>query len=210
MHLKPLFLLLVFGFTICSPSSNMVDHKEEKQKITTLTEASSSNKVAFVNATVFTMSEAEILKNHTVLTHGDTIIDIQPSHTLEIPSDFEQINSEGKYLIPGLSDMHVHLSDRNNLSSNLRYGVTSVLQMSGQRGEISDFLALRDEIDQGESIGPRLFLTGPMFDRFGLSRQTTAYAMTEEQVPELLKKHIESGYDFIKVHNFTSANLYKT
>jgi hypothetical protein len=82
--------------------------------------------------------------------------------------------------------------------------------MSGQRGDIVDFLGLRDAIERGEALGPRLFLTGPMFDRLGLDRQTTAYAIPDAAaVPGVLSEHIAAGYDFIKVHNFTSAEVYR-
>ena len=113
----------------------------------------SSSKTAFLNGTVLTMSKAGVLRNHTVLTHGDTIISIVPSSSLKIPSDYNQIDASGKFLMPGLTDMHVHLSGKENLTSNLRYGVTSVLQMSGQRGQISDFLSLRPRVQNVPRTG---------------------------------------------------------
>lgn len=165
--------------------------------------------IAFINGTVITMSDQGVLENHTVLVKGGSIIGIGPSESLTVPNDFEVIDAQGKFLMPGLTDMHVHLSDPEDLASNLRYGVTSALQMSGQRGIITDFIGLRNQIEAGEVAGPRLYLTGPMFDRLGLSRQTTAYATTAEQVPDVLKKHIEAGYDFIKVHNQTPGAIYQ-
>ena len=159
---------------------------------------------AFVGGTVITMSDAGVLKNHTVLVRGDTILAVGPSNSQSIPSGYDRIDARGKFLMPGLVDMHVHLSGRSNLASNLRYGITSVLQMSGQRGEITDFLSLRDKIDRGDVYGPRLFLTGPMFAALGLRSQTTAYVIQDAQsVPEVLRDHVALGYDFIKVHNFT-------
>ena len=166
---------------------------------------------AFINATVITMSDPGVLKNHTVIVRGDTIVEIGPSSSTSIPTGFNRIDASGKFLMPGLVDMHVHLSGRADLIANLRYGVTSVLQMSGQRGQLTDFLSLRDEIEQGDARGPRLFLTGPMFERIGLTRQTTAYAIPDDDsVPDILREHIASGYDFFKVHNFTSTNTYRT
>ena len=170
-----------------------------------------SSGTAFVGGTVITMSDAGVLKNHTVLVRGDTIVAVGPSASLNIPPGYDRIDARGSFLMPGLVDMHVHLSGRENLASNLRYGVTSVLQMSGQRGQITDFLSLRNEIEQGDIYGPRLFLTGPMFERIGLRRQTTAYAIQDAQsIPDVLRDHIAAGYDFIKVHNFTSPDVYRT
>jgi len=170
-----------------------------------------SSGTAFVGGTVITMSDAGVLKNHTVIVRGDTILAVGPSASLNIPSDYDRIDAGGKFLMPGLMDMHVHLSGRANLTSNLRYGVTTVFQLSGQRGDITDFLSLRDEIERGDIYGPRLFLTGPMFERIGLRRQTTAYAIQDTQsVPDVLRKHIAAGYDFIKVHNFTPPDVYRT
>ncbi|MDX1396831.1 MAG: amidohydrolase family protein [Gemmatimonadota bacterium] len=166
---------------------------------------------AFVDATVVTMGDAGVLERHTVVVRGDTIVAVGPSGAVDVPVGYERIDASGRYLMPGLVDAHVHLSGHANLLANLRYGVTSVLQMSGQRGDIADFLALRDEIDRGETIGPRLFLTGPMFDRIGLARQTTAYAIpSAEDVPRVLRDHLAAGYDFVKVHNSTPHDVYRT
>ena len=166
---------------------------------------------AFVDAAVVTMGDAGVLERHTVVVRGDTIIAVGPSGAVEVPPGFERIDASGRFLMPGLVDAHVHLSGHANLLANLRYGVTSVLQMSGQRGDIVDFLALRDEIDRGETIGPRIFLTGPMFDRLGLTRQTTAYAIpSADDVPRVLRDHVAAGYDFVKVHNFTPHDVYRT
>ncbi len=153
---------------------------------------------AFVDATVITMSTAGVLENHTVLVRGDTIVAVGPSSSLNIPAEYRQIDARGRFLMPGLADMHVHLSGSMDLAANLRWGVTSVLQMGGQRGAISDFISLRDEIELGVTPGPRLFLAGPMFvgNDVGI-------------LPDVLRDHVAAGYDFAKVHNFTSAGVYR-
>ena len=101
-----------------------------------------SSGTAFVGGTVITMSDAGVLKNHTVIVRGDTILAVGPSASLNIPSGYDRIDAGSKFLMPGLMDMHVHLSGRENLTSNLRYGVTTVFQLSGQRGDITDFFSL--------------------------------------------------------------------
>lgn len=167
--------------------------------------------IAFENASVITMSNETVLENHTVLTEGDAIVAIGPSNLIKTPPNYDVVDAKGKFLMPGLMDMHVHLSDKTDLLANLRWGVTSVLQMSGQRGAIDDFISLRDSILNQHLLGPRLFLTGPMFERIGLSVQTTAYAIEkEEDVAKFLETHAEKGYDFFKVHNLTSRQTYKS
>ncbi|MFQ5524722.1 MAG: hypothetical protein ACE5GX_00540 [Thermoanaerobaculia bacterium] len=132
--------------------------------------------IAITGGTVITMADAGVLTDYTILVRGETIFSMGPSESTVVPAGFDRVDARGKFVLPGLVDMHVHLSGRSDLLGNLRYGVTSVLQMSGQRGQITDFLRLRDQLERGEISGPRLFLTGPMFDRIGLTSQKSAYA----------------------------------
>ena len=69
-----------------------------------------SSGTAFVGGTVITMADAGVLRNHTVLVRGDTILAVGPTGSLSIPSGYERIDASGKFLLPGLVDMHVHLS----------------------------------------------------------------------------------------------------
>jgi hypothetical protein len=163
--------------------------------------------VAVVGGTVITMTDRGVLRDHTVLVRGDTIVAVGPTRTLAVPSGFRIVPAAGKFVLPGLVDSHVHLWARSDLARNLRYGVTTVLQMSGQRGAITDFVALRTDLERGTLVGPRLFMTGPMFDALSL-RQGTAYAMrSADTLPWIVRQHRAAGYDFIKVHNRTPTDV---
>ena len=165
---------------------------------------------AFVGGTVITMGDAGVVLDGTVLVRGDSIIAVGRRSAVTVPRDFRVIRSAGRYLIPGLIDSHVHLSARGELAANLRHGVTSVLQMSGQRGALSDFLALRRDIDRGALPGPRLFLTGPIFDVLGLPQQGSAYSIqSTDAIPALMRRHRADGYEFIKVHNRVPPEVYR-
>ncbi len=167
--------------------------------------------VAIVGGTVLPMTGDEVLPDHTVLIADGVVVAVGPTAKTTLPVDFERVDARGKYVLPGFIDMHVHLSGRADLLANLRYGVTTALQMSGQRGRIADFPALREEIERGETLGPRLFLTGPMFDRSGVEPPSSAYSFeSSEEVRDLLDSHAEAGYDFLKVHNLTPRDVYST
>ncbi|MGE3617773.1 MAG: amidohydrolase family protein [Gemmatimonadales bacterium] len=165
---------------------------------------------AFVGATVVTMTGEGTLADRTVLVRGDTIMAIGPRTSLPVPAGYRRVDAVGRWLIPGLIDSHVHLAAESDLRANLRYGVTTVLQMSGRRGDSLDFLSMRDRIDRGELAGPRLVLTGPLFDVFGLRTETTAYAIPSlEAVPAVIAAHVARGYDFFKVHNRVPLAVYR-
>lgn len=165
---------------------------------------------AFVGVTVVTMADAGVLADHTVLVSGDTIVAIGPRSSLAVPAGFRRIDGSGRWLMPGLIDLHVHLSAEADLAANLRHGVTTVLQMSGRRGDSLDFLAFRDRIARGEVAGPRLVLSGPLFDVFGLARETTAHAIPSlDALPGVISRHAAAGYDFFKVHNRLPLPAYR-
>lgn len=72
----------------------------------------SENKIiVFQNVNLVPMTEEKIIKNQTVLIKGKKIIQIGPSNNIEAPRNSKIINGEGAFLMPGLTDMHMHTRD---------------------------------------------------------------------------------------------------
>src|SRR5436309_894299 len=92
---------------------------------------------------------------------GATLIDGTGRPPLVNAADV--IDGGGKFVIPGLTDMHVHVlgPDRWHVPLFLAAGVTTVLDLGGQ---LPDLMALRDAIDAGTMPGPRLLYTGPFLE----------------------------------------------
>lgn len=99
----------------------------------------------------------------TLITRGDRIAEIGPTGEIRIPAGTRIIDGTGKYLMPGLVDMHTHLS-RTRASSLALFvvnGVTTVRDMGGDYEEIRSW---RRAVVAGTRIGPRILMAGPMLE----------------------------------------------
>jgi len=190
-----LFILLVIfvGASISSP-------KAQKK------EATEAQTYAFVNVNVVPMDKERVLKEQTVIVRGEKIVQIGPSQKTKIPPNTIRIDGSGKYLMPGLVDMHVHLRDYipkdmgTLLQLYVANGVTTVLNLSG----IPRHLELRDKIAKGELFGPRIYTSGPFISR------TTGSSPSPEEVERAVVEQKRAGYDIIKIHgDFTREAYHK-
>lgn len=135
----------------------------------------------------------------TVLTHK--VVHIKEGKIVSIKDNFESqdievIDAQGKYLMPGLIDMHVHVWDRFELGLYLANGITTVRNLWG----IPLHLRIKDEIASGDLIGPMFYtsspkLTGP--EDFGDDK---VQIQSPEQAKELINEYHNRGYDFIKTY----------
>src|SRR5262245_4010991 len=103
------------------------------------------------------------LANATVVVDGERFSRIGPTAETPAPEGSEIIDGHGRFVIPGLTDMHVHVlgPDRWHAPLFLAAGVTTVLDLGGQ---LTDLTALRGAIDAGTTPGPRLLYTGPFLE----------------------------------------------
>jgi imidazolonepropionase-like amidohydrolase len=153
---------------------------------------------AFVNVTVIPMDAERVLRRHTVVVERGRITAVGPADVVEIPANATRIDGVGKYLIPGLSEMHGHTpvpgGDPNNeFVENMMFlyaanGVTTVRGMLGAPGQ----LELKGMTNSGEMIGPTLYLAGPSFNGNSVSSPAEAAERVRQQKRE--------GWDLLKVH----------
>ena len=86
-----------------------------------------------------------------------------------LTEDVQVVDGQGKYLLPGLIDMHVHIEDQNDLLLYVANGVTSVRNLWGNTEvklfiRMPDQLALREQIKRGELFGPTIYTSGPIME----------------------------------------------
>lgn len=151
--------------------------------------------VAFVDVGVVDVAQGTVLPGQTVLVAGDRIVRVAPG--LKPPAEARVIAGGGRYLIPGLMDMHTHIMAEDQLYSYLAGGVTTVRHMAG------DTLALgwREAVAAGRLVGPRIVTAGPLIDgkpriwTFGLEVTDPA------TIDSLIKRQKDAGYDFVKVYS---------
>jgi hypothetical protein len=123
-------------------------------------------------ANVITMADPStdemntVLENQDILVTGNRIAAIGDSGSLASPQGLEVIDVAGKFIVPGFIDTHAHWEFRTGdvlepqnwtLTANLAYGVTAGLDVQTSN---KDYLAYRDFVDTGQSIGQRAFMTG--------------------------------------------------
>lgn len=115
-----------------------------------------------------------------------------------------RIDGKGKFLIPGLWDMHVHWYDKPTLGLFTANGVTGIREMFGMR----ELLAWRDAIEAGKMTGPRMVVGSPIVDGPKPFWQGSLTAGTEAEGRAALRQVKKAGYDFVKVYSFLPPPAY--
>lgn len=159
-------------------------------------ERARQDRVAFVHVTVVPMDTERALEDHTVIVEGDRIVAVGPAGSIPVPDDATVIDATGKWLMPGLAEMHGHVppldAPAHHLESVLflyaANGITTVRGMLGHPGQ----LALKDRVASGELVGPNLYLAGPSFSGGSVDSPEQADAKARRQAAE--------GWDLLKVH----------
>lgn len=125
-----------------------------------------TGKIALTGATVITMKGDEVLNDATIIVDGNRIAAVGPSASTPIPADAIRIDASGKYIIPGMIDVHAHVGTGSNgitpqrhwgYYANLAFGVTTMHDPSSNTEMV---FANSELLRAGELVGPRLFSTG--------------------------------------------------
>ena len=119
---------------------------------------------AFVNVNVIPMDEERVLRNYTVVVEQGRIMEMGPAGSVTVPANAQRIDGSGKYLMPGLAEMHGHTPSgpfaETVMFLYVANGVTTVRGMLGLDGH----LELRRRANTGRIIAPTLYLAGPSFN----------------------------------------------
>ncbi|HKD82601.1 MAG TPA: amidohydrolase family protein [Candidatus Angelobacter sp.] len=168
--------------------------------------------IAIVNVTVIAMERDGAVSGQTVLVRQGKIAAIAPASSLHLDPATLIVDGTGKFVIPGLADMHAHLQRESELKSNnwfihllLANGVTTIRNMWG----IPEHLALRHAIETGEMIGPTIYTAGPILDGRPPMWQGSVIIDRADQADTVVKEQQAAGYDFVKVYSRLSADSYQ-
>jgi hypothetical protein len=173
---------------------------------------SQSKVVAFVNVNVIPMDRERVLPNQTVIVRSGTITTIGDSKRNKPPAGAQVVDGTGKFLIPGLMDMHVHLFSDDEFPDSLAedefkvmiaYGVTTIRLMIGTPEQ----LVLRERSAKGEILAPAIFAASPHLT--GRKQPNAIVVTTEAEGRAAVAKSKQEGYDFIKVTTFLAPDVYE-
>lgn len=154
------------------------------------------------NVQVITMINSDILQNRAVVINDGKIIKIIKQSEANEVNASQRIDGGGRYLMPGLADMHVHVrwNPQKMFNLFLLNGVTTVANMRLEDGDF-DHLALREKINSGEMRGPRYLLSGTHLEG--------DFPENTNEVGRVLDEHARNKIDFVKVHGDLKPEIYK-
>ncbi len=159
---------------------------------------------AFVGVNVVPMDREVILPDQTVIVRGDRIVAVGAADTLEVPADAVRIEGAGRYLMPGLADMHVHVWDEDHFWLFLANGITTVRNMWGT----SLHQGWQAEIESGARIAPSIYTLGPLMDGPDAYWPGSTIVATPDEARETVAQLRQAGFAGLKVYDQLSAEVY--
>jgi imidazolonepropionase-like amidohydrolase len=160
--------------------------------------------LAIVGATVVPMDREGSLPDHTVLVSGGRIVAVGPVAEVAVPEGATVIDAHGLWLMPGLVDMHVHSWFESELTLFLANGVTTVRNMFGSPRQVQ----WRDEVAAGTRLGPTIVTAGPIVDGSPPVWPGSFEVTTAVQAREAVQAHVDGHYDFVKVYDRLSPEMW--
>jgi imidazolonepropionase-like amidohydrolase len=178
--------------------------------------------IAITHANIIDMDDGAISTEMTILIKGNIITEVAKDSKIDVPSNARVVNAKGKYVIPGLWDMHAHTSSEAN-TRNVTYplfisnGVTGIRVMASDCFEpcwelnmtIEQSKKLQKEVKNKTLIGPRALLASTYIRGSQPGDSSTVKAPgTKEHGKELVRLLIGRGVDFIKIYDELSRDAY--
>jgi cytosine/adenosine deaminase-related metal-dependent hydrolase len=181
--------------------------------------------VSFENINVIPMNQEHVLFDQTVIVQGGRIQEIGPASSINIPDETTRVDATDKYLLPGFSDMHIHLEgdawnimfpDEDKFAAEdldferlLFPYISNGVVMAEIMSALPDHIPLRDQIDRGEKMGPRLILAR-MIDGPGQAwpPPVSTWVDTASEARSAVLGAREQGYDRMKVYSFLKPECY--
>jgi len=199
----------------CSPFRSAAILLLSLVSVITLVSCSSSlpAAIAITHVTVIDATGAAPQPDSNVILAGSRILAVGPSVSTAIPRGAKTIDGSGKFLIPGLADMHLHLTGAGEPSGSREFifpllvanGIATVRDMGGNVEYLKE---LRAEIDSGKRVGPQIYFTGPYLDGNPPSFQPSIVVQNAAEAAAAVRKLKGEGVDFIKVQSRLQPEAY--
>lgn len=136
---------------------------------------------------------------------GERIVAVAPAGRLVAPAGAAVVDGEGRWLMPGLWDMHAHWYDEATLPVFLAHGVTGLRQMRGYTGQY----ATRAKGIEGSLRAPRMHLASPLVDGPTPASEPALKVADADSAREVVRLVARSRADFLKVYDQIPADAYR-
>lgn len=169
--------------------------------------------LVFTHVTVIDTATGALHPDNYVIVSGNRIEQVGKKHHVKIPKDGKMIDATGKFMIPGLWDMHVHAFFDNRGAAGkdvtlplfIATGVTGVRDMGS---DLDPVLQARKEIQDHRLLGPRMIVSGPMLDGPKSSYKSAIAIATPEDGRRAVDMLKARGVDFIKIQSYVPRDAY--
>lgn len=160
--------------------------------------------LAIVDVSVVPMDANHVLEHQTVVIRGDRIAALGPATSTPVPDGTTRIDGHGKWLMPGLVDMHVHMDDADDGTLYVANGVTTIRNMWGT----AQTLIARADYAEERALGPTVYTTGPILDGNPVVWPGSVAIENAEQADKEIAAEKAAGYDFVKVYERLGTDGY--
>jgi cytosine/adenosine deaminase-related metal-dependent hydrolase len=188
---KKLVLLLLFSFLFSFSCARQ-------------TPAEGQVTLIFTHATIIDTAGGPNKTDVTVFITGDRVTEIKKTGKVRPPKGAQVIDATGKFLIPGLWDMHVHWYDARYFPLFIANGVTGMRIMWGT----PDHFKQREEISKGSLIGPHMIIASPIIDGPKPVWAGSISVGNEAEARQVVRQVKEMAYDFVKIYQLLPREVF--
>jgi Amidohydrolase family len=185
-----LILIVLLFLALSIPYGKSQSNKPLKQS------GEEYSKLVLTNVNIVSMDSNRVIYNQNIFLNQGKIVNIT-SDTIPINNEYKILEAKGKYILPGLIDMHAHIFDRTDLPQYLSYGVTTVRNMMG----FPMHLRWKKQWESNQFPGSRLITASPTLNSGNDTGPFHKNIDTPDEARLAVEKYADAGYDFIKVYN---------
>jgi cytosine/adenosine deaminase-related metal-dependent hydrolase len=184
------------------------DRQEQEEKRLAETRASELTRTLTApllirNVRVFDPPSGEVVDGRAVLIDEGKIVSIGATDVASLPG-VEELDGAGRFMMPGLWDMHVHYTGGADGPLDLASGVTTVRDMANQ---VDKLKALIDGIEAGKDIGPRIIRAGIIDGKGPFAGPTKVLVENEQEALAAVKMYKDTGHEQIKIYSSVKPEL---
>lgn len=176
--------LLTFIFLLIAssgPAQELIDSRQRE--------------IVFRSVNVIPMDKERVIENQVVVVRNGKITAMGDLSKIKYNKEALVVDASGKYLIPGLAEMHAHVPPVDDIEPMkevlLLFALKGVTTIRGMLGH-PKHLELRTKVQSGEILGPRFYTSGPSFSGQSIKSAGAADSLVRQQK--------QAGYDFLKLH----------